>query len=29
VLAERRRADYKTDKAAWEVMFGSRQYARR
>ncbi len=28
VLADRRR-DLKTDKAAWEVMFGSRQYARR
>ena len=29
VLADRRRVDYKTDKAAWEVMFGSKQYARR
>jgi GSH-dependent disulfide-bond oxidoreductase len=29
VLADRRRPDYKTDKAAWEVMFGSKQYQRR
>ncbi len=28
VLADRRR-DYKTDKAAWEVMFGNKQYERR
>ncbi len=29
VLADRRRVDYKADKAAWEIMFGSKQYARR
>jgi GST-like protein len=29
VLADRRRPDYKTDKEAWEIMFGSRQYQRR
>ncbi len=29
VLADRRRPDYKTDKKAWEIMFGSQQYARR
>ncbi|MCC2666025.1 MAG: hypothetical protein K0S35_3947, partial [Geminicoccaceae bacterium] len=28
-LADRRRVDYKADKAAWEIMFGSKQYARR
>jgi hypothetical protein len=29
VLADRRRTDYKADKQAWEVMFGSKQYAKR
>ena len=29
VLADVRRPDYKTDKKAWEIMFGSQQYARR
>jgi GST-like protein len=29
VLADRRRRDYKTDKEAWENMFGARQYQRR
>jgi GST-like protein len=29
VLADRRRPDYKTDKEAWENMFGARQYQRR
>jgi hypothetical protein len=29
VLADRRRPDYKADKKAWEIMFGSQQYARR
>ena len=29
VLADRRRPDYKTDKEAWEIMFGSKQYQRR
>jgi GST-like protein len=29
VLADRRRADYKTDKKAWEIMFGAQQYQRR
>jgi hypothetical protein len=28
VLADRRR-DLKTDKEAWEIMFGSKQYQRR
>jgi hypothetical protein len=28
VLADRRR-DLKTDKAAWEIMFGAAQYQRR
>jgi GSH-dependent disulfide-bond oxidoreductase len=29
VLADRPRRDYKSDKEAWEAMFGSRQYRRR
>jgi GSH-dependent disulfide-bond oxidoreductase len=29
VLADRPRRDYKSDKEAWEAMFGSRQYQRR
>ncbi|MDX1541388.1 MAG: glutathione S-transferase N-terminal domain-containing protein [Geminicoccaceae bacterium] len=29
VLADRRRADYKTDKTAFEFMFGAQQYQRR
>jgi GSH-dependent disulfide-bond oxidoreductase len=29
VLADRPRADFKSDKEAWEIMFGSKQYARR
>jgi GST-like protein len=29
VLADRRRPDYKTDKKAWEIMFGAKQYEQR
>jgi GST-like protein len=29
VLADCPRADFKTDKEAWEIMFGSKQYVRR